>query len=216
MCNATAVAAQAILDALSNAFKNGKIFTAFDITGDARDMTDERINHQDTRHIVHKEFADGEFPAEYLREEFLALTNGQTAICYYPDSKSAEDHPMAVQTGGASRPSARVPIPAAGTSVAPSTPIPAPKAKTGGKTKDGDGFIVNVTSEGRLNVPRELFSQVSPAAGTFDVQFNGTILYKKPIGKKNRLVMKKSDLKGGMKFRCGVDVTANTITLELV
>ncbi len=211
MCKATALAAQAILDALSNAIKNGKVFTAFDITTDARDGTDENIDHQDCREIVHNEYAIGEFPDEYNREEFLALTNGQTAICYYPDGKSAEDHPLAVQGSTA------ISSPAAGASVAPSTPIPSTTtAKQGGKTKDGDGFICKVTCDGRINVPKDLYSQISADGGTFDVQFQGSILYKKPIGAHDRLVLKKSDLKGGTQFKVGVDVSANTITVEQI
>ena len=207
MCNATALAAQAILDALSNAIKNGRVFTAFDITTDARDGTDERIDHTDSREIVHNEFTTGEFPDEYNRQEQLELNNGQIAICYYPDGKVAEDHPAAAQHTATTSPSTS-PVAALNTA--------APTAKTGGKTKDGDGFIVNVTSEGRLNVPKELFSQVSADGGTFDVQFNGTILYKKPIGSEERLVLKKSELKGGSKFKVGVDVAANTITVEQI
>jgi len=218
MCNATAQAAQRILDALSNAIKNGRILTAFDITTDARDGTDERINHADSREIVHNEFATDEFPDHYNQGNVvLDVPGSPTVIVYYPDGNTSEDHPNAVPASAATRASANVVIPPIGripaAIVAQKT---APNKKQGGKTKDGDAFICKVTCDGRVNVPKELYSQVSADGGTFDVQFNGSILYKKPIGSEDRLVLKKSDLKGGSKFRVGVDVPANTITVEQI
>ncbi len=214
MCNATALAAQAVLDALSNRLKNDSVFTAFDITTDARDGTHEHIAHLDSREIVHNEFDTGEFPDKYNKEEFLALITGHVAICYYPDGKSAEDHPLAVQgsIAAAAPPIGRIPS----AIVAAKTAQAAPTTKQGGKTKDGDSFICNVTCDGRVNVPKELYSQVTADGGTFDVQFNGTIIYKKPIGAKDRLVLTKSDLNGGKRFRVGVNFGANTITLEQI
>lgn len=215
MCNATALAAQAILNALSKAIKSGRIFTAFDITTDARRETDEHIAHADSREIVHNEYVIGEFPDEYNRQEQLELDNGQIAICYYPDGKVAEDHPKAARHTATTSP-VTSPVAALNTS-ALNTPAPtATNTKTGGKTKDGNSFICNVTSEGRLNVPRELFSRIVAEGGTFDVQFEGSIIYKTPIGKEKRLVLKKSDLKGGVKFKVGVDVSKNTITVEKI
>jgi len=215
MCNATALAAQRILDALTNAIANGRVFTAFDITTDARDGTDERISHIDAREIVHNEFTTDEFPADYNQGNVVLDVSGQpTVIVYFPDGKSPEDHPKAVQTGTATLPSARIPVPSG--SAAPSTPLTTTKTKLGGKTKDGDDFICNVTCDGRINVPKDLYSQVTAGGGTFDVKFDGSILYKKPIGSEERLVLKKSDLKGGTKFRVGVDTTANIITVEQV
>lgn len=210
MCNATALAAQAILNALSKAIKSGRIFTAFDITTDARRETDEHIAHADSREIVHNEYVIGEFPDEYNRQEQLELNNGQIAICYYPDGKVAEDHPRAARHTATTSP-VTSPVAALNTSASTAT-----TTKTGGKKKDGDNFICNVTSEGRLNVPRELFSQIVAEGGTFDVQFEGSIIYKTPIGKEKRLVLKKSDLKGGVKFKVGVDVSKNTITVEKI
>lgn len=215
MCNATALAAQAVLDVLSNAIKNGRVFTAFDITTDARDGTAEPIAHSDSREIVHNEFVTNEFPDNYNQGNVeLEVAGHPTVIVYFPDGKSPEDHPKALNPVSSAFNAS--PTPTIGR--IPSATI-APKASTtklGGKTKDGDSFICNVTCDGRVNVPKELYSQVSPDGGTFDVQFNGTIIYKKPIGKDDRLVLKKSDLKGGRKFRVGVDVAANSITVEQI
>jgi len=219
MCNATAQAAQAILDALSEAIKSGRIFSAFDITTDARNSTDEIIVHADSREIVHNEFAIGELPDNYNQGNAVLDVPGRpTVIVYYPDGKTPEDHPKAVQTGGATSASANVVIPPIGRIPAAivAQKTGSPKTKQGGKTKDGDAFICKVTCDGRVNVPKELYSQVSADGGTFDVQFNGSVLYKKPIGSEDRLVLKKSDLKGGSKFRVGVDVPANTITVEQI
>jgi hypothetical protein len=212
----TATASQYVLNALLALLEGKSVFTAHDVSVAARaktnaDGSDEFIDHEEVRNIVHTEYSTGEFPDEYNKEEFLALTNGHTAICYYPDGKTAEDHPMAVQGQTAITQQTSTTSPAQAVSQSA-----APKAKLGGKTKDGDGFIVNVTCDGRINIPKELKQQVTPDGGSYDVQFQGTILYKKPIGSEDRLVLKKSDLKGGEKFRIGVDVSSNTITVEQV
>jgi len=207
----TATASQFVLNALAAMLEGKRVFTAYDVTIDARDKTDERIDHEDVRGIVHNEFLTGEFPDEYNKQEQLELNNNQVAICYYPDGKVAEDHPNAMYPAGST---AAVTSPAA--AVSQSATSAAPKTKLGGKTKDGDGFIVNVTCDGRINIPKELKSQVSADGGTFDVKFQGTVLYKKPIGSEDRLVLKKSELNGGDKFRIGVDVSSNTITVEQI
>lgn len=215
MCNATTLAAQAILDALSNRIKNGSVFTAFDITTDARDGTDEKIRHRNVRDIVSNEFATSLFPAGYNKEAIeLNVPGNPWAVVYYPDGKIAQDHSKAAQSSSAAIP-ALGPIPSR--VVAAKTAAPKPSfTNQGGKTKDGDSFICKVTCDGRINVPKDLYSQISVHAGTFDVQFNSSILYKKPIGAKARLVLKKSELKGGTTFKVSVDVPANTIIVEQI
>ena len=210
MCNATVTAAQRILDALSARIANNSVFTAFDVTVDARDGTDETINHRDARDIVHNEYDTGEFPDHYnVGNVELDVVNSPVVIVYFPDGKSPEDHPKARKT-----------VAVAPNAVAFTPPVaishPVNKTKLGGKVQIGDSFICNVTCDGRINVPKELYSKVSPQGGTYDIDFNGSILYKKPIGSEKRLVLKKSDLAGGQKFRISVDNVTDTIIVEQI
>ena len=203
----TANASQVVLNMLMACIKNGRVFTAYDVTVDARDGTDERIDHEDVRNIVHNEFVTGEFPDEYNREEFLELNNGSTAICYYPDSKAATDHPLAAQV----QPSAGF---STTSTTSPAQAVAAPKTKQGGSVKDGSGFICSETSKGVINIPDEIVKAVTPNGGTYDIQIDGGgIIYKAPDGK-GRLRIASSKLGGGSKFR--LEVVTNTITVEQV
>lgn len=202
----TATASQIVLNVLAAILKSKRIFTAFDVTTDARDSTDERIDHEDVRGIVHNEFLTGEFPDDYNREEFLELNNGYTAICYYPDGKAATDHPEAavVQSGGYTQQPAAVNV---STSF-----VKAPKAKQGGSVKDGSAYICTETSKGVINIPDEIVKAVTPSGGTYDIQIEGGgIIYKAPDGK-GRLRIASSKLGTGSKFR--LEVVTNTITVE--
>jgi len=205
MCTATV--AQYILDALAARIKNLSVFTAYDVTTDARDITDENVRHTDVRRIVHEEFQTGQFPAEYNMEEFLELVNGRTAICYYPDGKSALDHPLALQPA-----SAPAPVAAPNsvvTSAAPTT------HRQGGHTKDGDGYICEATKENRINIPKDLCQKITPNGNSYDITCNGSVLYKTP-NKDGRVRIAKAELGGGDKFRVTVDTTANTIVVEQI
>ncbi len=210
----TATASQFVLNALAAMLEGKKVFTAHDVKVDAREKadaagTDEKIYHDDVRGIVHNEFSTGEFPDEYNREDFLELSNGHTCICYYPDGKKAEDHPMAAdnQSGGYTRQP----------SIAPATAVSqtaAPKAKQGGSVKDGNGFICSETSKGVINIPDAIVQAVTPNAGTYDIQIDGGgIIYKVADGK-GRLRIASSKLGTGSKFR--LEVVTNTITVEQV
>lgn len=210
----TATVSQAILTALAARIANQSVFTAYDITTDVRDGTDDNIRHGDVRDIVSNEFVTNQFPNEYNREAVeLNVSGNPWAVIYYPDGKSVNDHPKVKQS--IALPAQIVPT-APTTNSTPASHTVSSKTKQGGRIKDGDGFICNVTCDGRINIPKELYSRISANGGTFDVHFNGSILYKKPIGLEERLVLKKSELAGGKRFRVGVDMTANTITVERI
>lgn len=205
----TATVAQYILDALAARIKNLSVFTAFDVTSDARDLTDENVSHRDVRNIVHQEFQTGQFPPEYNQDSIeLVVANNPLAIVYYPDGKSAYDHPLALQPSTPAAPP--VPVTSVGSSIA--TPS---IAKQGGHTKDGDGYICSVTADGRINLPQTLLSKVQDNGGTYDVAYNGGVLYKKPHSD-GRIRVGKTELGGGSKFRVSVDTTANTIVVEQI
>jgi len=212
----TAAASQYVLNALEALVEGKSVFTAHDVKVAARiktneDGSDEHIDHDEVRNIVHNEYGIGDFPACYNREDFLALTNGHTAICYYPDGKTAEDHSMAVQgqLAAASQTTTSTTSPAQAVSQSA-----APTTKQGGSVKDGNGFICSETSKGVINIPDEIVKAITPNGGTYDISISGgIIIYKAPDGK-GRLRIASSKLGRGNKFR--LEVVTNTITVEQV
>lgn len=206
MCTATI--AQEILDALQTRIHNESVFTAFDVTTDVRDGNpNERIKHRDVRRIVHEEYQTGQFPSNYNREDGVELDVPQSplVIVYYPDGKSASDHPKALRT----QPLTHGPIPAP----ASASQASAPTAKQGGSVKDGDGFICTETSKGVINIPTDIVDKAVIVGGTYDLSINGEIVYKKPDGQ-GRLRISSSKLGKGGRFKLTLD-TNNTIVVEM-
>lgn len=197
MC--TAIVAQKILDALQAKVINGDVFSAFDITTDARDGIDERVNHKDVRRIVACEFNKRLF-AGYNKEVIqLDIMDKPNVAVYYPDEKSASDHPKALKQ-----------------SVIPSS-IPvnsgSSNSRMGGNTKDGNIHVCKVTAENRVNIPMKILKQVDLQGGTYDIWFRGTFLYKMP-NTDGRLRISKSELNNGDKFRIWAASRTSTIVIE--
>jgi len=199
MCTTTV--AQRILDALQARISNESVFSVFDITTDARDGTDEQIRHKDVKRIVTNEFKTGQFPDDYDKEVIqLDMMDKPNVIVYYPDGKSASDHPKALKQST---------IP---TNI-PVNSIPL-KSSMGGNTKDGKEYICKVTAEGRVNIPKNILTQVSCSNGTYDILFNGKEIFYKTLNTDGRLRIAKSDLGDGDTFKVGVDIAMNVITIE--
>jgi hypothetical protein len=204
----TAIVAQFILDALEARIKNLSVFTAYDVTTDARDMTEENVDHTEVRNIVHQEFATSQFPDAY-NQESIELTTNDVAIVYFPDGHVASEHPMAKNP--TAPPIGKVPdfVKQAQTG---STSVAAPKSKKGGNTKDGDGYICEVTGKNVINIPDAIVKAVTPNGGTYDITtITGVTIYKKADGE-GRLRISSSRLGGGDKFR--MVVKTNTIVVE--
>lgn len=210
MCTATI--AQSILTALSARQKNGSVFTAYDVTKDVRDGTKENIKHKEVQEIVHAEWNNAQFIAGYNRNDMVKLdklAGSPWAIIYYPNGKSPSDHPLVTDTSNPA-PIAN-PIPATS---APIGPAPAPSTPhLGGQVEDGDDIICSITTEGRIEIPGKLLSQVNVVGGTYDVKFSSSTIYKTP-NSKGRLRIHNSELGNGDTFRVSVDVDANTINVE--
>ena len=201
----TMTAAQVILDALEAKLKNGSVFTAYDVTVDARDRTDERIGHNDVRNIVHNEWMTGQFPSEYNQESIQLCTPTQPfALVYFPDNKAATDHPLALISSNPVTPN---PIPAP-------TTVSVPVTKTTKNTKDGDSFVCEVTNENRINIPRDILIQVSPSGGTYDIAFGTKMLYK-AMNSDGRVRISAASLDNHKKYRVTANKSANTIIIEI-
>jgi len=203
MCTSTI--SQIILDALEVCINNERVFTAFDVTIEARNKTKDAIFHRDVRRIVQKEFENNQFPRKYVREsiELDALDNPY-AMVYYPIGKEANDHPKALIHNFPTL---------ALNQVAPNAALN--KDYKGGNVKDGDGYICRATIEGRINVPKELISQIGNNGGSYDFIVNGgtMTLYKQP-NTDGRIRIPIIELGGGNKFRFEVDTATNVIKIE--
>ncbi len=205
----TPVVSQAILTALAARIANQDVFTAYDVTTDARDGTTDNVRHRDVRDIVANEFAVDQFPDDYNREAIeLDVPGNPYAMVYFPDGKTAQDHPKAAQ---------QIAQPQVAPPVAPIPPYvsqaqASSTTKQGGAVKDGDGFICSVTSKGVINIPHSIVSKVTPNGGSYDLQVGGSLICKRPDGD-GRLRISSSKLGGGSQFRLEVS-THNTITIE--
>ncbi len=206
MCTATV--AQEILDALQSRLDNGSVFTAFDVTGDVRDKNPgDKIKHRDVRRIVHEEYQTGQFPDNYNRQDGVELDVPQSplVIVYYPDGKTALDHPKALQS---TAPQTATVAPPSVSRAATST-----SSNKGGCVKDGNGFICSETSKGVINFPDAIVKAVTPSGGTYDIIIGGDTVYKAPDGQ-GRLRISSSKLGGGDRFKLTVDTSNNTIVVE--
>jgi hypothetical protein len=213
MNNLTVAASQRILDALAARQKNGSVFTAYDVTTDARDGTDDRIDHSDVQNIVHNEWQTGQFPSEFNRDDMVELNSIASrpiAIMYYPDGKSPSDHPLVSSFQAV--PSAVAPLTghyqAAPAVAAPNITSP----KLGGSVKDGDGYICSETNKGVINIPDVIVKGVTPNGGNYDISVTGgKMIYKAPDGD-GRLRISSSKLGGGNKFRLTIENNTITVT----
>lgn len=214
--NLTVAASQRILDALAARIANGSVFTAYDVTTDARDGTDDRIDHPDVQGIVHNEWMTGQFPSEYNRDDQVTLDKAPSqplAIMYYPDSKNPQHHPL---VSSSQVPSASGPM--TGHYQPSPTAVPAsvitPPKKGGNVKIDDVTYECSVTAEGRINVPKSLLDQCDCIGGTYDVSVGSNTIYKAK-NSDGRVRIRASELGGGSKFRVSVKTTTTKI-LEVV
>ena len=173
-----ATVSQIVLDVLKMFQDQDRVFTAYDVTAKAREKTTERIDHCDVRDIVHNAWMMGEFPDNFKRIDGLELsTNGNPlVICYYPDCKTAYDHPLALP--------AKIPV---AQTTPMSQPIPSSissslaSGKIGRSMKNSDGsYTCEPTGEGRIEIPKDLLNQVDKAGDSVDFMVSGNLVCSKP------------------------------------
>lgn len=194
MCNV--LIANTIVEVLDENIQNGEVFTAFDITSSARAKTDDNVRHDDVRNIVNNEFVSQQM-AGYDRELcVLDLSDSPSAFVYFPDTKSASDHPLVSGSG----------VILSNTSVnTVSTPV---------ISLDDDEY--KTTKEGRVQIPRKLLSQVTPNAGTYDLIINGSYRGATPDARGDiRIGLRQFGIKDS-KVKLTVDTTNNSINIDIV
>ena len=162
MCTATV--AQVILDSLNKMTSAGKVFTAYDVTVEARKQTRDNIRHNDVRKIVGQEFGTNQMPANYLREQTLLETDAgpQLVLVYFPDDKDESDHPKAIKDEEEDN-----------IFLTPSSVV-----FQAHKAIDDSEIIVEPTKEGRINIPKKIIDKVIPDNGFYDIVFLGKIIHR--------------------------------------
>ncbi len=191
------LSATTILEALQDLVLGGQIFTAYDVTIAARGKTDDNIKHADVRGIVDNEFVTQQM-AGYDRELCtLNLGSSPQAQVYFPDTKSANDHPLVVSSGSVS------------------APVSQPTSTASAVDLDDDEY--KTTAEGRIQIPRKVLKQVTPNAGSYDVQISGGSLKCVCADARGdvRICLRQFGIDSA-KVKLTVDTGANTINLEAI
>ena len=198
MCTATL--ANTIVEVLDEMVKEGKVFTAYDVTLAVRAKTDDTVLHDDVRNIVgngvitasSQNKAIGDYNKELCT---LNVLGNPQALVYFPDGKLASDHTLVSSSASA-------------VSTAP--------AVSTASAVDLDDDEHKVTNEGRVNIPRKLTAQVTPNGGTYDVLINGTLkCMSKDARGTIRIGLKQFGIRDS-KIKITADTTNNTINIETV
>ena len=148
MCSV--MVASTILDVLGAMVNDGKVFTAYDVTKEARSTTSDNVRGYEVRGIVHNEYQTGQISG-YNRELCaLEIDGSPQAFVYYPDGKSASDHPLVEDSS------------------------------TEDDIKDDvDGVVVSAEGAGRVNIPKQILKQVSSNGDSYDFMVNGSLTCRK-------------------------------------
>ena len=179
--------ANAIIEVLDRMKANEEVFTAFDVTKEARLATNDKVFHKDVRNIVNQEFRTGGL-AGYDRDLCdLNIPNSPSAFVYYPTNKTAADHPLVLDNV---------------------------VQDDDDNDDDNDDEVVNVTAEGRIQIPKKILDQASPVGGSYDIVVSGTV-YPKVPNKDGRIRFSISAL-GYNNSKVKITVDNNTIQVEPV
>jgi len=194
MCSSTVT--NTIVEMLDEMLKALKVFTAYDVTLAARNVTSDNIKHNDVRGIIENEFVTQQMTG-YDRELCtLDLSNSPEALVYFPDTKSASDHPLVLAA----------PNPT-------SIPVSVPTSTVAVDIADDE---VATTAAGRVQIPRKLLANVTTSAGSYDIQIGSETKYAQADARGDvRVCLRQYGIKDD-KVRVTVDTDNNTINIETV
>lgn len=194
------VVATTIMEVLDEIVKNQGVFTAYDITVAARSKApNELVRHSEVRDIVNNEFITQQM-AGYDREICtLDISGSPQARVYFPDTKTASDHPLVSDDSVAT------------------------DDDDDDDGDDSDGAVVDLaddelktTKEGRLQIPRKLLSQISISSGSYDILINGSLKCATPDARGDvRICLKQFGITDS-KVKITVDNDNNNFKIESV
>ena len=187
MCSV--LVATTILEVLKEKIQNEDVFTAFDVTQKARNSTDDNVIHRDVKSIITNEFVTGQMPTYNKDYRTLSISGSPFAVVYYPDGKTADDHAL---VGGST---------------------PNDDSTEDDSTEDG---VIDMTAEGRINVPKNILDKVDAVGGSYDFILQG-IVYPMTPNKDGRVRFSMKNVgMSGSKVKITADLDNNTINIETV
>ncbi len=190
MC--TVLVASTIIEVLDEKCKNQDVFTAFEVTKEARIKTSDTVLHKDVRGIVNNEFITSQMQ-NYDRELcVLDMSGNPQALVYFPDGKSASEHSL----------------------VSDNTSVVIDDDNTDSTVNDPD--VYTLTAKGRINIPKKLVDKISSVAGSYDIFVNGDLKSTTPNKDgRVRLSLKKLGISDS-KVKITVDDNSDTISIETI
>ena len=200
---------QEVNDVVAEFVSQNKVFTAYDVTVAARKRTSHNVRHADVRQavtgIINNDTTNRVANAADYVMTLLSLNipskGNPQALVYHPMNVDPYTHPMAMQN----------------------TVAPAPVDDgTAAPVDDGQGNVIpfdgiDLTVEGRLNIPKKVLSQACPVGGSYDIKVNGTIVSRFPnLDGRVRLGKNVLDSKNGQKYQVEFDTNLNCIKVSTV
>jgi hypothetical protein len=174
-----------ILNVISEFVSSQKLFTAFDVTKEVRSRVDGKVPHFDVRSFLNSEFLMGQDMDSYNRELcVLNVIHDPRAFIYYPDGKEASEYPL---------------------------------YKSSTVQKDptiDDEDIIEITAEGRFNIPKSMLNQVNTVSGSYHFLIDGDNICRSPNSDgRVRFTAKEIGIDSS---KCSVSRICNVINLKAV
>ena len=137
---------KAVTSVLDRMILAKKVFTAYDVTQEARKLTTDSILLSDVKDIVRTKFTTGQMPGYNRNYKFEDV---EFVSVYRPDKSSdtvIEDTPEE-------------------TTIVENTDT---------NVSIDSGTVVKLTKDGRVNIPKELLKQITMVDGSYDIYISDT------------------------------------------
>lgn len=192
------VVANQIIEVIDDFVRQSKIFTAYDVTVEARKRADNQLDrHSAIRTIVHDSY-DYDNAGYEKTQITLNVGNNPVAFAFHPVGTDPQLHPLALKDASV----------VVGTTNSPASVAPVVAARSTDKS------IRVATKEHRLNVPKRIYSKIKNViGGTYDVFVDGTMRCIKP-NKDGRVRLSVNGI--GRQFRVEADTGRDAILVSTV
>ena len=178
---------------LNDMIQDRKVFTAFDVTTEARNISTNNVSHRDVKKVVVNSFMTGQMVGYDRELRTLNTKKSPQAFVYFPVEKLVTDYPL-VESDEAS--------------------VDDDEENEEVENTD-DKNVVKMTKEGRVNIPKRILDQVQSVGDSYDFMANGKLMCRKLTKEGTiRFSLAKLGISGG---KCRVTVgDSNTIYLDSV